>query len=81
MHYSVQTDIWRIIFRLAKELDVQVLATTHSNDAIAAFQRVANETGEDGVLVNLRREDDDVYSTIFSKEELAIATLNQIEVR
>jgi len=37
MHYTVQHDTWRAIFRLAQALDVQVFATSHSWDAIEAF--------------------------------------------
>ena len=34
LHHSVQLDAWRMIFRLAKDLDIQVFATSHSNDAL-----------------------------------------------
>ena len=34
LHYSVQEKLWEIIFYLAKRLNIQVFATTHSNDTI-----------------------------------------------
>ncbi|CAB5503119.1 AAA family ATPase [Bathymodiolus thermophilus thioautotrophic gill symbiont] len=37
LHYSVQEKVWKIIFSLAKNLNVQVFATTHSSDCIKAF--------------------------------------------
>ena len=37
LHYSVQEKVWEVIFTLAKSLNVQVFATTHSNDCIKAF--------------------------------------------
>lgn len=37
LHYSVQEQIWKIIFDLSKSLNVQVFATTHSSDCIKAF--------------------------------------------
>jgi AAA15 family ATPase/GTPase len=43
LHYTVQEKLWKIIFELAEKLDVQVFATTHSNDCIAAFQQVLND--------------------------------------
>lgn len=81
MHHTVQADVWRAIFRLAKKLDVQVLATSHSWDAIEAFQEAARETPDEGVLVRLSRLGDDIAPTVFREEELAIATREGIEVR
>jgi len=37
LHYSVQEQVWEIIFTLAESLNVQVFATTHSSDCIKAF--------------------------------------------
>ena len=81
LHYTVQLDAWRIIFRLAQTLDVQVFATSHSWDAIEAFQEAASETPEDGVLLRLTRRGDDVIPTVFTERELAIATRDDIELR
>ncbi|HEY6334047.1 MAG TPA: AAA family ATPase, partial [Blastocatellia bacterium] len=41
LHYSVQPDVWRLLFRSAARLGVQVFATTHSWDCISAFQSAA----------------------------------------
>ncbi len=81
LHYSIQYAIWKTIFQLAAKLNVQVVATSHSWDAITAFQQAANETPEQGVLVRLTRTDDDIVPTVFSEEELAVAAREQIEVR
>jgi hypothetical protein len=81
MHHTVQLDAWRIVFKLAKRLGVQVFATSHSWDSIEAFQKAASETPEQGVLVRLSRKDEKIIPTIFSEEELAIATRDRIEVR
>ena len=81
LHYSVQLDAWRMIFRLAQELDVQVIATSHSWDTIEALQKAAAEAPEEGVLVHLTARDDDIIPTVFTKDELAIVTRDKIEVR
>ena len=81
MHHSVQLDAWRMIFRLATQLDIQVFATSHSWDAIEAFQKAARETEEEGVLVRLARKGDDILPTIFGELELEVATRDHIEVR
>jgi hypothetical protein len=81
MHYSVQPDAWRVIFKLAQRLDIQVVATSHSWDAIEAFQKAASEAPDEGVLIRLSRKGDDIVSTVFREDELAIATRDGIEVR
>lgn len=81
LHFSVQAEIWRSIFRLARSLNVQVFATTHSWDCVQAFQLAAQESPEAGVLVRLDRRDDYLYPTVFSERELEIVTRDQIEVR
>lgn len=81
LHYSVQTEIWRTIFRLAKDLNVQVFATTHSWDGVRAFQKAASESPDDGVLIRLTRRDERIIPTLFSEKELEVVTRDQVEVR
>ena len=81
LYHGVQTDAWRMIFRLAKRLDVQVFATTHSRDAVEAFQEAAAEVPEEGSLLRLTRRYGNVIPTLFPEDELAIVTRNWIEVR
>ena len=81
MHHSVQTDVWRAIFKLASRLNIQVVATSHSWDAIEAFQKAASEDPEEGVLIRLSRKGEDIIPTLFREDELAIATRERIEVR
>ncbi len=81
LHYSVQLDAWRTVFRLAQLRDIQVFATSHSWDTIETFQRAAAEAPADGVLVRLARRDDDILSTVFAEDDLAIATRDRIEMR
>lgn len=81
MHHTVQLDAWRTVFRLAEKLDIQVFATSHSWDAIEAFQLAAAETPEEGVLIRLARKGEDLVPTVFAEDELAVATRERIEVR
>ena len=81
LHYSIQMSTWRTVFRLAKKLDTQVFATTHSWDTISAFQQAAAESRDTGVLLRLARRGDEILPTVFEKEEVAIATRERIEVR
>ena len=81
LHYSIQPDAWKMIFRLAQRLNVQVFATTHSWDAIEAFQKVASDYPESGTLVKLTRRHQKVFASVLTEEELAVATRHGIEVR
>jgi hypothetical protein len=81
LHYSVQPDVWRFIFKVAQQLKVQVFATTHSRDCIEAFEQAARENPEEGVLIRLRRKGDDIQAVEFDERELGIAVEGQIEVR
>ena len=81
MHHTVQLDAWRAVFKLSRRLGIQVFATSHSWDSIEAFQKAAAESKEDGVLVRLSRKGEDIVSTVFAEEDLAVATREGIEVR
>lgn len=81
LHHTVQLGLWRIVFDLAQELDIQIFATSHSWDAVEAFQKVAEETPQEGALIRLTRKEGDIIPTVFPETELAVATRDHIEVR
>lgn len=86
LHYSVQPDLWQMIFETAKELDVQVFATTHSFDCIRAFQQAAEESGAEGRLISLRRskredEDGKIVAVPYDEDTLKSVARSNIEVR
>ena len=81
LHYTVQENLWKIIFELSKELDIQVFATTHSNDCIKGFEEVLNASESSGKLFRLEKKDDKIIPVSYSEKELAIATDRDIETR
>ena len=85
LHYSVQADLWRLVFQVAYQLNVQVFATTHSWDCVAAFQQAVQEDSlGGGLLISLRDKEDEPGHKVavsFDKSELAIITRENIEVR
>ena len=86
LHYSVQEEVWKIIFKLAKELNIQVFATTHSWDCIESFTKVAIESPEEGVLLKVSKsklvsDNGKVIATVYSEKELATITATELEVR
>jgi len=52
IHYTNQADFWRILFRLAKELKVQIFATTHSLEMLKAFAEVGLENEFSGLAAH-----------------------------
>jgi AAA15 family ATPase/GTPase len=82
LHYSVQSEMWKLVFETAHRLNIQVFATTHSWDCIEAFQKAAQENEkEEGLLILLQEKKGQIVSTIFDERELGIATREGIEVR
>jgi AAA15 family ATPase/GTPase len=83
LHYSVQENLWKIIFQLSKKLNIQVFATTHSEDCINSFQSVLNnqENLSDGKLIRLDNENGTIKQVEFDAKELKIATEQDIEIR
>ena len=83
LHYSVQEKLWTIIFQLSKELNIQVFATTHSEDCIRGFQSALNsqERLSDGKMIRLNNENDVIKQVEFDARELKIADEQDIEIR
>jgi AAA15 family ATPase/GTPase len=83
LHYSVQEKLWKIIFHLSQKLNIQILATTHSNDCINSFENILNDSTNsyEGKLIRLDNVNGKIKQVEFDKEELKIATQQNIEVR
>jgi hypothetical protein len=82
IHYSVQPNLWRMIFTTAKRLNVQVFATTHSYDCIRGFQQAASENEEvEGQLIRLLEHEGQIVPTTFDERDLEIATRRNLEAR
>ena len=81
IHYAIQPDLWRMVFRAAEAAKVQVIAATHSWDCIAGFAKAAVESDADGSLFRLERGSDGLHSVPYSEENLEVAARQGTEVR
>ena len=86
LHYSVQEEVWKMIFMLAEKLDIQVFATTHSWDCIESFTKVALDSPDNGVLFKMSRskllsDNGKIIATVYDEEALKIVTASDLEVR
>lgn len=82
LYYTVQPDVWHLIFRVARRLNIQVFATTHSWECIEAFQKATKgDQHGDTFLIRLESKQDDIVATLYDERRLGIATREHIEVR
>lgn len=82
LHYSIQEKLWEIIFEIASKLNIQVFATTHSNDSIYSFAKVLDSNKKfEGSLYRLERKDESVIANPFSKQEITEAAKQGINLR
>lgn len=82
LHYSILEDVWRLIFDTAERLNLQVFATTHSGDCVKAFSKVSQHYEEKaGRLLRMEQHGNKQKAVDYQADELAIALLEEIEVR
>ena len=83
LHFTAMTDMWKLIWEIAKRLNVQVFATTHSNDcwkSLADLARQYEATKDDGISIQ-RIERNKSEGIAFTEEEMILAADRGIEVR
>jgi AAA15 family ATPase/GTPase len=82
LHHSVLSTIWRGLFNAAKDVDVQIFATTHSWECVLAADAAAREESSYELnLIRLDRVNDNVKATIIDKEALNTAKELHWEMR
>lgn len=82
LHWSVQQQLWKIIFHLSNALNIQVFATTHSKDCIAGFQEAWQENPEEGAFFRLDADPEvGARVTPYSLKTLGNALESQVEMR
>ncbi len=82
IHWSVLPEVWKFIVKVAKRLNVQVFATTHSNDCLLGFhQGTKDDSSMDGVAVRIEKKNGEFNVEIFDENRLAIIVKEGIEIR
>jgi AAA15 family ATPase/GTPase len=82
LHFSAMSDMWRLIWKTAQRLNVQVFATTHNSDCWTSLAEIANteNPSEEGITIQ-RIEKGKSSSVVFTERQIAIAAERGIEVR
>ena len=73
IHYSKMKDFWINILKVGKELDVQLFATTHSQECIEAFMEASKEINQDDIrLIQLQvdKVDNNTYASTFKYKNI-----------
>lgn len=81
LHWSIQPKVWEMIFMLAKKLNVQVFASTHSRDCVAGFHEAWENNEKDGAFLRLMRGDGQPPVQEYDLELLADSLDTNTEVR
>jgi predicted ATPase len=83
LYFKAQTQMWSLLFEMARRFKIQVFCTTHSWDCVRAFDdasRLAKNPAI-GTLFRLSRRGEKIEAVAYTANELAIAMRQDIEVR
>ncbi|MGI0490978.1 AAA family ATPase [Alkalinema pantanalense CENA528] len=82
LHFTAMVDMWKMIWKTAQKLNVQVFATTHSRDCWESLAEMAESemAGENEIMIH-RIEKAKSSSVTFDSQQMAIAVEEGIEVR
>ena len=83
LHYTIQEPLWQMIFTVAQQLNVQIFATTHSDDCLRAFAEVLKENGhsDQGRVLRLAKVKDDILCSTYGSRDLEEVFDKEMEVR
>jgi len=83
LHHSIQQKIWKAVFKWAQDLNVQVFATTHSNECIRAFSNSVDMRlfGSEAKLFRIERKDEKFRAVEYTLELLSESLESKWEVR
>ena len=80
LHYTTQMKLWGTISQLSEDYNIQVFATTHSNDCIDAFTKQSLDG--DGILIRIEKRGDKLYAQSYiDKEQVMSMRSNDMEIR
>jgi hypothetical protein len=82
LHHSVQRQVWTGLAAVARELNVQIFATTHSGECLhAAHKAFLERQPYDLGVVQLFRSEDAVQGRLLDQEHIEAAIKAEIELR
>lgn len=82
LYYRTLPNVWKLVIETARQLNVQVFATTHSRDCVEALANLDLEPDFDGSDLLVHRIDPGATRAVtYNLERLVLAVSHDIEVR
>jgi AAA15 family ATPase/GTPase len=83
LHYSVQEKVWGMLFELAEKNNIQIFATTHSEDCVKTFAKVSTERQNvKGCLICLGRSPEgETEAAVLNEGQVQTLVQADIELR
>ena len=82
LHYTAMKDMWKLVLDAARDLNVQVFATTHSNDCVRSLASICNAEVHANSQVTIQRiEHGNPEAVPYSEDEIVAAAEDDVEVR
>ena len=82
LHYSIMSEMWRLVVQTAKRLNIQIFVTTHSQDCVYALAWLYEQNPELAKEISLHRIDRGEPTTVaYSAREIEAAARHHLEVR
>jgi hypothetical protein len=81
IYWEVQDRLWPLIFRMADAFDVQVFATSHSNDCLRSFTAAWRNSPDAGSMYRLERSNSSTRIVELPLINISDALASQVEVR
>jgi energy-coupling factor transporter ATP-binding protein EcfA2 len=84
LHYSVLKDLWRAVYQLAMKVNVQVFATTHSQECVEAALEVFEAPGiaeKDFMIYRVQKRDNTPEVVSFDTEAAEVALDMGVDLR
>jgi AAA15 family ATPase/GTPase len=86
LHHTAMFEMWQLVWKIAKKLNIQVFATTHSSNCwksladVILEEKLTGENGSNEIRIH-RIETRKNTSVVFTEPEIVIADKRDIEVR
>jgi AAA15 family ATPase/GTPase len=78
IHYSLFDKLWEIIFKITKEHNVQVFATTHSKECIESYYKISKKLkDEDVTYIKMTKQKNGIIKAVVRDYKLLENSLEQ----
>ena len=81
LYWETQQELWPVIFEVAAQFNVQVFATSHSNDCLSSFVSASAKHHGSGALFRIETKDANLRAVALPIANVEDALASQVEIR